>query len=88
MVLRKVFCLLLILPVTAGAFESALLPEEIGAAMRARKVPASGVSIFVQEVGVTEPLLAIDAAKARNPASVIKLLTTWAALEELSLIHI
>ena len=67
----------------AVALEFAELPDEIRGVMRAQKIPASGVSIFVQEVGASEPLMSMGADQARNPASTIKLLTTWAALEGL-----
>jgi len=74
---------MLLVSFSSVAMESAVLPEEVSAAMRSQRIPLAGVSIFVQEVGATEALLQIDAVRARNPASTIKLLTTWAALERL-----
>jgi D-alanyl-D-alanine carboxypeptidase/D-alanyl-D-alanine-endopeptidase (penicillin-binding protein 4) len=74
---------LLCIVVSASAADPAVVPEDIQQVIKRYKVPLSGVSIFVQEVGSVEPLLSISAAKSRNPASTIKLLTTWAALEEL-----
>ena len=68
---------------SAFAMESAALPDAVMQSMRAQDVPVSGVSIYVQEVGTSEPLLSINAEKSRNPASTMKLLTTWLALEEL-----
>ena len=57
------------------------LPEPVAKALREAKVPPSSVSIVVQEVGAQRPELALNAKAARNPASVMKLVTTYAALE-------
>ncbi len=73
----------ILLPQLAFALESGVLPDEVRNAMRAHKAPSSGVSIYVQEVGAADLLLQVNAEKPRNPASSIKLLTTWAALESL-----
>ncbi len=69
-------CLLAPLLVHAEA-----LPPEIERALAARRVPAASVSVFVQEVGAQAPLLAHNADIPRNPASTMKILTTYAALE-------
>ena len=57
------------------------LPEPVAKALHDAKVPQSSVSIVVQEVGAQRPELALNAKAARNPASVMKLVTTYAALE-------
>jgi len=57
------------------------LPEPVAKALRDAKVPQSSVSIVVQEVGAQPPALTLNAGAARNPASVMKLVTTYAALE-------
>jgi D-alanyl-D-alanine carboxypeptidase/D-alanyl-D-alanine-endopeptidase (penicillin-binding protein 4) len=75
--------ILLSMPLSVIAADSSVIPDEIRQVMKRHKVSLSGVSMFVQEAGADKPLLSIDAAKPRNPASTIKLLTTWAALEEL-----
>lgn len=49
--------------------------------LRDAKVPQSSVSILVQEVGARRPSLALNADSTRNPGSVMKLVTTYAALE-------
>ena len=43
----------------------------------------AGLSVFVQAVDAPAPELSFNAAVPRSPASVIKLLTTFAALEVL-----
>lgn len=57
------------------------LPTAIVNALRAAKLPAGAVAIHVQEVGANRPLVALNADRALNPASVMKLVTTYAALE-------
>lgn len=59
------------------------LPEDIARIARALNVSPESFSIVVQEVHSPEPLLSHEAAAPRNPASVMKLVTTWAALEML-----
>ncbi len=50
-------------------------------ALAAAKIPAVSVSAIVQEVGTTRALLSINPAAPMNPASVMKLVTTYAALD-------
>ena len=57
------------------------LPPAIAQALKAARLPASAVSFYVQEVGAARPLLSVNADKAFNPASTMKLVTTYAALE-------
>ena len=46
-----------------------------------RKVPGTSLSVFVREVGRDEPLVSYNASVPRNPASTMKVVTTYAALE-------
>jgi D-alanyl-D-alanine carboxypeptidase/D-alanyl-D-alanine-endopeptidase (penicillin-binding protein 4) len=46
-------------------------------------ISATGLSIFIQEVSASKPLLRIADQAPRNPASTIKLLTTFIAMETL-----
>lgn len=50
--------------------------------MRA-KIPESAVAIYVQDTNQTTPLLSFNAERGFNPASVMKLLTTYSGLEVL-----
>ncbi len=59
----------------------AVLPPPLAKAFRAAGVPPDAVALVVQEAGTVQPLIAHDAAKPMNPASVMKLVTTFAALE-------
>ncbi|GKS68649.1 D-alanyl-D-alanine carboxypeptidase / D-alanyl-D-alanine-endopeptidase (penicillin-binding protein 4) [Nitrosomonas sp. PY1] len=44
-------------------------------------VPQHAIGVYVQEIGAVKPTLTINADQAMNPASVMKLLTTYAGLE-------
>lgn len=57
------------------------LPPGVLRALKAAQIPASHVAVVVQPVDAAAPLLAHNASQALNPASVMKLLTTYAALD-------
>lgn len=59
------------------------LPQQVRAVLDRHGVNESGVSIVVREIGAKKSLLSLNAGEPRNPASTIKLLTTWLALEDL-----
>ena len=54
---------------------------EVDAALLRAKLPADALVAVVQEVGATRPRLAWQPDQAVNPASLTKLVTTFAALE-------
>jgi D-alanyl-D-alanine carboxypeptidase/D-alanyl-D-alanine-endopeptidase (penicillin-binding protein 4) len=62
---------------------SSTLPPPVGQALRRAAVPESAIGIYVHEIGAVEPLIAMNASRAMNPASVMKLVTTFAGLEML-----
>lgn len=77
-------CVLLLahgLPALAAPQTS--LPATVNRVLVQHKLPESSVSAFVQRVGAAEPTLTFNPDVPRNPASVIKLVTTFAALEAL-----
>lgn len=59
----------------------AQLPEQVKSALIAEKISPENVSIFVQRVDESQPILSHQAGVSRNPASVMKLLTSYAALD-------
>ena len=59
------------------------LPDPVAKALRLVGVPETSVSVFVQAVDEDRPLIAHAAEQPMNPASTMKLLTTYAGLEML-----
>jgi D-alanyl-D-alanine carboxypeptidase/D-alanyl-D-alanine-endopeptidase (penicillin-binding protein 4) len=59
------------------------LPPEIERVLTGHGIPAADVSIVVQAVDGAQPLLSHLADVPRSPASVMKVITTWSALEYL-----
>ena len=57
------------------------LPPAVELALKRAHIPLSAVAVYVQDVDGAKPLLAHNAAQAMNPASTMKLVTTYAALE-------
>jgi D-alanyl-D-alanine carboxypeptidase/D-alanyl-D-alanine-endopeptidase (penicillin-binding protein 4) len=57
------------------------LPAEVDAALRRARVPADALSVVVHEAGSGRELLAWRADEPVNPASLFKLVTTYAALD-------
>jgi D-alanyl-D-alanine carboxypeptidase/D-alanyl-D-alanine-endopeptidase (penicillin-binding protein 4) len=57
------------------------LPAPVRQALRQAGIPESAVSVYVHEIGATHPLLQLNAGVPMNPASVMKLVTTFAGLE-------
>src|SRR4051794_15725541 len=60
---------------------SAVLPRPVTRAFLDAGVPLNAVSIVVQEVAASRPLFALDPDRAMSAASVMKLVTTFAALD-------
>jgi D-alanyl-D-alanine carboxypeptidase/D-alanyl-D-alanine-endopeptidase (penicillin-binding protein 4) len=57
------------------------LPDRVQRVLTGHGISADQVSILVQAVDSDVPLLSHGADQPRNPASVMKLVTTWSALE-------
>ncbi len=65
----------------AGQVNATPLPAEVEAALQRANVPREALSVMVQEVGATTPHLSWQAQTPVNPASLMKLVTTAAALD-------
>jgi D-alanyl-D-alanine carboxypeptidase/D-alanyl-D-alanine-endopeptidase (penicillin-binding protein 4) len=65
----------------AGTAAAQTLPGEVARELQRARVPAEALAVVVQEVGTGSPVLQLNARDAVNPASLTKLLTTYAALE-------
>jgi D-alanyl-D-alanine carboxypeptidase/D-alanyl-D-alanine-endopeptidase (penicillin-binding protein 4) len=77
-VLRLLLFVFAALPLLAHAER---LPASVANALKAAGIPQSAVGIVVQEAGGVSPRLTFNAEQAMNPASTMKLVTTFAALE-------
>jgi D-alanyl-D-alanine carboxypeptidase/D-alanyl-D-alanine-endopeptidase (penicillin-binding protein 4) len=67
----------------AFAAHAAELPPEIQRVLTGHGIPATDVSIVVQAIDDPNPVLSHLADVPRSPASVMKMVTTWSALEYL-----
>jgi D-alanyl-D-alanine carboxypeptidase/D-alanyl-D-alanine-endopeptidase (penicillin-binding protein 4) len=78
--MRLTFALsfLLIFPLAAGAVT---LPNSVNQALKEAGIPTSSIAIEIRQVGKRKPLLSLNAHRAMNPASNMKLLTTYAGLD-------
>jgi D-alanyl-D-alanine carboxypeptidase/D-alanyl-D-alanine-endopeptidase (penicillin-binding protein 4) len=56
------------------------LPDEVASLLQASGLSADGLSVYIQSLANPRPLLAFNADIPRNPASVMKLVTTYSAL--------
>jgi len=82
MLRRSIIVFLLVISLAAqGAEES--LPAAVQRALDVRNVPRDSLSIYVEDLGSGEVVLAWHAAEPRNPASTMKLVTTLVALDHL-----
>ena len=78
-ILRVIFFYLVaLLPALLSAQQ---LPDSIVRLLKKHDIPLSAVSLDVQEAASQDPLISLNSQVSRNPASVIKLLTTLSALE-------
>jgi D-alanyl-D-alanine carboxypeptidase/D-alanyl-D-alanine-endopeptidase (penicillin-binding protein 4) len=57
------------------------LPRPVARAFLDQHIPLTAVSAYVQELGNVQPLFSQQPSKPMNPASTMKLLTTFAGLE-------
>jgi D-alanyl-D-alanine carboxypeptidase/D-alanyl-D-alanine-endopeptidase (penicillin-binding protein 4) len=78
--LRTFLALLLAAAATLANAQGAL-PPAVAQALAAAKIPSSAVAVVVEEAGAKRDTLSLNAATPMNPASVMKLVTTYAALE-------
>ena len=79
--MRLILVILLALSSEITFAQNAQLPLPVMQALQSENVPLENVSIYVQRVDAPQALLAYQADLARNPASVMKLLTSYAALD-------
>jgi len=74
---------LLLLPLLWLATAHAQLPESVARALEKSSVPPENVAVYVQQVDAAQPSISHFADQAFAPASVMKVVTTYAALDML-----
>lgn len=57
------------------------LPKPVAEALRKAGIPQSSVAAWVQEIGAPSPTVSLNPRAAVNPASTMKLVTTYAGLD-------
>ena len=72
---------LLVLLINVSSISAAELPTPVTLALKDAGIPMRSVSIVVQGVDGNPPLIRHNAQQAMNPASAMKLVTTYAALD-------
>ena len=77
---RHLFAFLLAAALPAAQAQTSF-PPAVAQALAAARIPASAAAAVVQEVGAARSTLSVNPSASMNPASVMKLVTTYAALE-------
>ena len=67
----------------ASTVQAVALPSSVMQSLKGAGIPLAGVAIEVREAGARRPLISLNATRPVNPASTMKLLTTYAALDML-----
>src|SRR5512135_3057948 len=70
-----------VLCLIGSAHAAAALPPSVTAALHKAHIPLSAVGIEVREASSRKPLVSVNADRSMNPASTMKLVTTYAGLE-------
>lgn len=68
---------------TGGAGAETVWPPEVKQALQRARVPEDALAVVIEEAGSGRSLLAAQERRPVNPASLAKLLTTYAALDRL-----
>ncbi|MGC1523336.1 MAG: D-alanyl-D-alanine carboxypeptidase, partial [Steroidobacteraceae bacterium] len=78
---RAALALILGVPAWAWAVTGAGMPAAVAKIIAAQRLPASAVSIAVIDVNSGRPVFDLNPDTPRSPASTIKVVTTFAALD-------
>lgn len=77
------FAVVLLLAGLAASVRAAALPPAFTAALKQAGIPLDHVAVVVQPLDAKRPTLSHNAGAALNPASVMKIVTSFAALDRL-----
>ncbi len=78
---RTLLAVLLAFRVSALLAASDRLPPAVAQALRTSGIPVSSVAIYVHDIAQDQAVLGVNPTTPMNPASTIKLVTTYAGLE-------
>lgn len=79
--IRRLVAALLLLCCSVAAAAQTTLPAPVARALQRAGIPGDSVALMVQDVDGPRPLVAFNGMQPMNPASVMKLVTAFAALE-------
>lgn len=78
-------CMLLVVAVLQWLIPGSTLAQQLPDALKRKfeqvGIPETALGIYIHPIGVKQPIMAVNADVAMNPASVMKLVTTYAGLE-------
>lgn len=83
----RLFSAFSLLILTLGSALAGPLPDTIAAALARARIPDSHIGLVVHDLARNEPDLIVGGQRSFNPASVMKLVTTLAALDILGPAH-
>jgi len=76
-----IFAAFVVVPVAVAARPPTQLPPPVRSALASAGIPADAVGLYLRELGAPSPALAHNASRPMNPASTVKLVTSYAALD-------
>lgn len=79
----KFVCALMAMLFVACNAYAASLPSAVRKALKEANIQLANIGVEVRELNAHKPLISVNAKQAMNPASTMKLLTTYAALDML-----
>lgn len=82
----RLTALTVVFALTAWTADAAL-PAAMEKVRKTSRLPVSAISLMVQGLDDAKPVAALNASTSRNPASAIKVATTWTALDLLGPTH-
>ena len=68
---------------TAESADLNKLPNEVQRILKRYKIPQDSLSLYIKEIHAQSPLMVLNSDVPRNPASTIKIITTYAGLDML-----
>ncbi len=78
---RLTAVLIFLFAITTLSAWSADIPDTVRHALKQAEIPETAIGVYVKDVNGKQPILAVNSDTVLNPASVMKLVTTYAGLE-------